>query len=89
MTRQDIATLAMMMCDLIDAQLTPEQFADVQAGENPQDIIDANSAVYGAWCCLHFEEPDPRDQATADAINTACALCHRLAWDRNAIKALR
>lgn len=89
MTSQDIAKLAMMLCDLIDAQLTPEQFATVQAGANPHDLIDANSALYGAWCCLHFEEPDPADQATADAMNAAFSLCDHLAWDRNAIRALR
>jgi hypothetical protein len=89
MTRNTAAlTLAHMICDLTEANMSPHEFALVRAGTNPHDIIDANVAVYGAWAGLYFEESDAGDQKTADLMNAATELCLAHGYDRVTLRAM-
>lgn len=78
-------TLARMLCDCMEA-LTGDSFTAIRAGSNPHDIIDANLPLYGAHCALHFAEPDAGNQAHADEMNAAWAICDENKWDRVAIQ---
>jgi hypothetical protein len=80
--------LAQIVCAITEAHLQPCEFARVQAGENPHDLIDANIALYGAWCGVYFEAPDLEAERTIGLLNDAVTICNQTKYDQRAIRGM-
>ena len=88
MQMTDTFMMAALICDIIEAHLTPEDFDAVKSGaKNPDDLMDVNSAMYGAYCALHFEPPELESHECFSEMNLA--MMHAEIYDFNREKVRR
>lgn len=68
MTPEQSAPIALA---ILQAHMTADEFSKVSSFADCHDYCDANIALYGAFCAVHFAEPD--FETDSDWLNALCA----------------